>query len=99
MGPGIPVYAGMVIGENAREDDLVVNVCKKKQLTNMRASGSDGIVKLDTPRDFSLERYLEYIESDELLEVTPKSLRLRKKMLDHNARHRERKKLLDLAKS
>jgi GTP-binding protein len=99
VGPGIPVYAGMIVGENAREDDLVVNVCKKKQLTNMRASGSDGVVKLDTPRDFSLERFLEYIDRDELLEVTPKTLRMRKKMLDHNMRQRDRKKQLDLVKA
>jgi GTP-binding protein len=99
VGPGLPVYAGMIIGENAREDDLVVNVCKKKQLTNMRASGSDGVVRLDTPRDFSLERYLEYIESDELLEVTPKSLRMRKKVLDHNTRQREKRKQVELTKA
>jgi GTP-binding protein len=96
VAPGVPVYAGMIVGENAREDDLVVNVCKKKQLTNMRASGSDGTLRLDTPREFSLERYLEYIESDELLEITPKSLRMRKKILDHNIRIRDRKKKSDM---
>ncbi len=99
LAPGVPVYAGMIVGENAREDDLVVNVCKKKQLTNMRASGSDGTLRLDTPRDFSLERYLEYIEADELLEITPKSLRMRKKILDHNVRIRDRKKKSDLVAS
>jgi GTP-binding protein len=98
VGPGIPVYAGMVVGENARDEDLVVNVVKKKQLTNMRASGTEGLIKLDTPRDLSLEGFLEYIDRDELLEITPQSIRIRKKVLDHNMRQRERKKMLDMVR-
>jgi GTP-binding protein len=97
IAPGTPVYAGMIVGENAREDDLVVNVSKKKQLTNMRASGSEGAVRLDTPRDLSLEQYIEYIDRDELIEITPKSIRMRKKILDHNERQRQRKRQLDMA--
>lgn len=96
LGPGIEVYPGMIVGENAREDDLVANVCKKKHLTNMRASGSEGAVRLEAPVDLSLEQFIEFIGEDELLEVTPKSLRLRKKILDHTMRMRERKRKLDL---
>lgn len=88
IGPGIKVYAGMIVGENNREGDLVVNVCKGKKLTNTRAAGSDDAVKLAPPRIFSLEQSLEYISDDELLEITPKNLRLRKKILDHNERKR-----------
>ncbi len=95
--PGTPVYPGMIVGENSREDDLVVNVSKKKQLTNMRASGSEGAVRLDTPRSLSLEQFIEYIDRDELIEITPKSIRMRKKILDHNDRQRQRKRGLDLA--
>ena len=94
IGPGVPVYNGMIVGENARDEDIVANVCKKKALTNMRASGSEGAVQLDVPITFSLEQCIEYIEADELLEVTPKSLRLRKKILDHTTRLRERKRQL-----
>ncbi len=96
LGPGVEVYPGMIVGENAREDDMVANVCKKKHLTNMRASGSEGAVRLETPVDMSLEQYIEYIGEDELLEVTPKSLRLRKKILDHTMRMRDRKRKMDL---
>lgn len=85
---GIEVYAGMIIGEHSRENDLVVNACKGKKLTNMRASGSDDAVRLIPPRKFSLEQALEYVENDELLEITPVSLRMRKKYLDHNERKR-----------
>jgi len=85
---GIDVYSGMIIGEHSRENDLVVNPCKGKKLTNMRASGSDDAVRLIPPRKFSLEQALEYIENDELLEITPVSLRMRKKVLDHNERKR-----------
>ncbi len=81
IGAGVEVYEGMIIGEHNRDTDLVVNVCKTKKLTNIRASGSDDAVRLTPPRDFSLEQALEYIGDDELLEVTPKSLRLRKKLL------------------
>ena len=84
IAPGIDVYTGMIVGEHSRENDLVVNVCKGKKLTNMRASGSDDSVKLAPPKDFTLELALEYIEDDELVEITPESIRLRKKYLDEN---------------
>ena len=83
IAPGIDVYTGMIVGEHSRENDLVVNVCKGKKLTNMRASGSDDSVKLAPPKDFTLELALEYIEDDELVEITPESIRLRKKYSDH----------------
>ncbi len=89
IGPGVPVYAGMVVGETPKSEDISVNVCKKKQLTNMRASGSDEALRLTTPRQMSLEQCLEFLADDELLEVTPESLRLRKRLLDHAARMRE----------
>ncbi len=88
IGPGVDVYAGMVVGICNRNEDMSVNVCKKKQLTNMRASGSDEAIRLTPPRVFSLEQCLEYLADDELLEVTPKSLRIRKRILDHSARMR-----------
>ena len=88
IAPGIDVYTGMIVGEHSRENDLVVNVCKGKKLTNMRASGSDDSVKLAPPKDFTLELALEYIEDDELVEITPESIRLRKKYLDDNERKR-----------
>lgn len=83
---GLAVYTGMVVGENSREDDLVINVCKRKQLTNNRASGSDDAQKLITPTLMSLEQCLEFIAEDELVEVTPKSIRLRKKILNKSLR-------------
>ena len=89
IGPGVDVYAGMVVGICSRNEDMTVNVCKKKQLTNMRASGSDEALRLTTPRVFSLEQCLEFLADDELLEVTPKSLRIRKRELDHSARMRQ----------
>lgn len=92
LSPGIDVYEGMVVGENARDEDLQVNPCKAKHLTNMRASGSEGIIRLDTPRQMSLEQFIEFIEDDELLEVTPINLRIRKKILDTNLRIRARKR-------
>ena len=88
IGPGTPVYAGMVVGICSRNEDMTVNVCKKKQLTNMRASGSDEALRLTTPRVFSLEQCLEFLADDELLECTPKSLRIRKRELDHSTRMR-----------
>jgi GTP-binding protein len=88
IGPGEDVYAGMVIGENPRAEDIEVNVCKKKQLTNTRASGSDDALKLSPPRQLSLEQALDFIDTDELLEITPKSFRIRKKILDHTLRYR-----------
>lgn len=90
--PGTSVYEGMIIGENAREDDLSVNATRTKHLTNMRSSGSDGIVKLDTPRRLSLEQSIEFLEDDELMEVTPVSVRLRKKILDTTMRQRAKKR-------
>ena len=88
IGPGTPVYAGMVVGICSRNEDMTVNVCKRKQLTNMRASGSDDAIRLVTPRIFSLEQCLEFLADDELLECTPKSLRIRKRELDHAVRMR-----------
>ena len=88
IGPGTPVYAGMVVGMCSRNEDMNVNVCKKKQLTNMRAAGSDDALRLTSPRILSLEQCLEFMADDELLESTPKSLRIRKRQLDHAARMR-----------
>ena len=91
--PGTPVYEGMIVGENNRVEDLALNVCRTKKLTNMRAAGRDDNVKIAPPRIMSLEENLEYIEDDELLEVTPSSLRLRKRTLNEGERKRERKKV------
>ncbi|MBP6962258.1 translational GTPase TypA, partial [Candidatus Saccharibacteria bacterium] len=91
VGPTQVVYAGQIVGLNQRQDDLEVNICKEKHLTNMRSSSSDGIVQLTPYTQFSLEQCLDFIENDELLEVTPKTLRLRKKELDHNKRKRAAK--------
>ena len=88
IGPGVDVYAGMIVGVCNRNEDMSVNVCKKKQLTNMRAAGSDEAIRLAPPKILSLEQCLEYLADDELLEVTPKSLRMRKRILDHSARMR-----------
>ncbi len=89
IGPGTPVYAGMVVGICSRNEDMTVNVCKKKQLTNMRASGSDEALRLVSPKQYSLEQCLEFLADDELLECTPKSLRIRKRELDHALRMRQ----------
>ena len=89
VGPGVNVYEGMIVGENSREDDLVVNVCKTKHLTNNRASGSDEALKLITPTTLSLEQCMEFIADDELVELTPKSIRLRKKILSKELRMKE----------
>lgn len=88
IGPGEKVYAGMVIGQSGRPEDIELNVCKSKHLTNTRASGSDEALKLTPPKILSLEQALEFIDTDELLEVTPKSLRIRKKILDPTLRKR-----------
>ena len=88
IGPGTEVYEGMIVGENARSGDITVNVCKKKQLTNTRASGSDDALRLVPPLLMSLENFLEFLADDELLEVTPQSLRLRKMILDKTSRER-----------
>lgn len=87
-GPGTKVYTGMIIGENAKEGDLIVNCVKGKKLTNMRASGSDDAIMLTPPRTLSLEQALEFIENDELVEITPQNIRLRKKVLDETKRKR-----------
>ena len=86
IGAGVPVYGGMVIGECPKQEDITLNVCKRKQLTNTRAAGSDEALRLTPPRQMSLEQCLEFLADDELLEVTPKSLRLRKRILDHDKR-------------
>ena len=86
IGAGVDVYAGMVVGVSPKAEDIAVNVCKKKQLTNMRASGSDEALRLTPPRQMSLEQCLEFLGDDELLEVTPKNLRMRKSILDHEKR-------------
>ena len=88
IGPGTPVYAGMVVGVCSRNEDMTVNVCKRKQLTNMRAAGSDEATRLTPPKIMSLEQCLEFLADDELLECTPKSLRIRKRELDHSIRMR-----------
>ena len=88
--PAEHVYQGQIVGENNREDDMDVNPCKKKHVSNMRASGSDDTIRLVPPRVFSLEQALEYIKDDELVEVTPKSIRMRKTILDRVERGRAR---------
>ena len=88
IGPGTKVYSGMIVGQNGRGEDIELNVCKKKQLTNTRSSSADEALRLTPPRVLSLEQALEFIDTDELLEVTPKSLRIRKKILDPTLRKR-----------
>ncbi|MDH5253345.1 MAG: translational GTPase TypA, partial [Nitrospira sp.] len=91
LGPGVEVYRGMVVGENSRDEDLDVNVCKEKHLSNMRASGSDEALVLTPPREMTLEFALEYIRGDELVEITPKNLRLRKRLLNPDDRRKAKK--------
>jgi GTP-binding protein len=86
VGSGLEVYEGMIVGENARDADLDVNIVKEKKLTNMRASSADEAIRLVPPRLLNLEQALEFIRDDELVEVTPKSIRLRKKVLKQNQR-------------
>jgi GTP-binding protein len=86
VGPGEDCYEGMIVGENAKEGDMVVNVAKAKQLTNMRSSSADKGILLTPPVTFTLEEALEYIEDDELVEITPKNIRLRKRILNANDR-------------
>lgn len=88
IGPGEKVYAGMVVGQNGKSEDIELNVCKTKHLTNTRSSSADEALRLTPPRILSLEQALEFIDTDELLEVTPKSLRIRKKILDPTLRKR-----------
>jgi GTP-binding protein len=91
IGAGVDVYEGMVVGQHVREGDLDVNVCKRKHLTNMRSSTADEAIRLTPPVQMSLDRSLEYIGPDELVEVTPKTIRIRKKTLDKDLRRREEK--------
>ena len=93
IGAGIKVYEGMIVGENSRNEDIVVNVCKKKHVTNMRASGSDEALRLTPARVLSLEQALEFIADDELVEITPKNIRLRKRILDTELRAKYKSKL------
>lgn len=93
VNPVTEVYQGMIVGENRRAGDMEVNVAKKKHVTNMRASGSDEALRLEKPRQFSLEQALDYIQEDELLEITPSNIRLRKKLLDSNSRYQQKKSL------
>ena len=88
--PAEKIYEGQLVGENSREDDMDVNPCKKKHVSNMRASGSDDAIRLIPPQTFSLEQALEHINDDELVEVTPKSIRMRKKVLDRLERGKMR---------
>jgi GTP-binding protein len=90
---GDPIYTGMIIGENNRQDDIVVNITKEKKLTNMRASGSDDKMRIIPKITFSLEEAMEYIQGDEYVEITPKSIRLRKVLLDETERKRNEKKV------
>jgi len=96
-GPGVPVYTGMIVGENSREGDLIVNPCKRKHLTNMRAAGAEDLSRLTPPRNMSLEDCMEFIADDELVEVTPKNIRLRKRLRSAGERKRERSKAEALA--
>jgi GTP-binding protein len=93
IGPGVPVYEGMIVGECPRDEDIVVNICKKKHVTNMRASGSDDALRLVPPRLMSLEQCLEFLSDDELVEVTPKTIRLRKRVLSTEQRAKLRSKV------
>jgi GTP-binding protein len=93
VGVGVEVYEGMIVGKHIRDTDLDVNVCKMKQLTNMRSSTSDIAVRLTPPTEMSLDRAIEYIGPDELVEVTPKNIRMRKRILDVNLRRRAEKSL------
>ena len=88
ISPGEKVYAGMIVGQTGRSEDIEVNVCKKKQLTNTRSSGADEALRLVPPRILSMEQALDFIDTDELLEVTPTHLRIRKKILDPTLRKR-----------
>ncbi|MBR2295586.1 MAG: translational GTPase TypA [Clostridiales bacterium] len=92
IGPGTPVYEGMIVGINPKPEDITVNVCKKKHVTNMRAAGSDDAMRLTPPLNYSLEQCLEFVEDDELCEVTPKNIRLRKKILNTDLRMKDRAK-------
>ncbi|MDE2511998.1 MAG: translational GTPase TypA, partial [Elusimicrobia bacterium] len=92
LGPGVEVYEGMIVGTNSRQNDMIVNPCKAKALTNMRSKATDDAVQLEPPKILSLEQALEFIDEDELLEVTPTSIRLRKKVLNPSLRKRSEEK-------
>jgi GTP-binding protein len=92
IGGGVPIYEGMIIGENSRENDMEINALRAKQLTNVRASGKDEAIRLSPPKLMTLEQAIAYIQDDERVEVTPKSIRLRKAFLDPNDRKREERK-------
>src|SRR5690606_37630962 len=93
VGPGVEVYEGMVVGENARGQDISVNVCKKKHLTNIRAARGDMEIRLTPPRQMSLDEAIEYLADDELLEITPESYRIRKRLLNTEERGKQVKKI------
>ena len=93
--PGTPVYEGMVVGVSPKAEDISVNVCKRKHMTNMRASGSDDALRLEPPRLMSLEESMEFLGDDELLEVTPKSIRIRKKTLNTEQRLKKKARGLE----
>lgn len=97
ISPGQSVYEGMIVGENTRELDIDINPCKAKHVSNMRTSASDEAIRLVPPRILSLEQALEYINDDEMVEVTPQNIRLRKTVLDHTARGRARKNAIKAA--
>jgi GTP-binding protein len=96
IGPGVDVYEGMVVGETQRPDDLTVNICKKKHLTNMRSSNKDIEIRLTPPQQMSLDQAIEYLNEDELLEVTPSNFRIRKKILNTEERGKQTKKAKEL---
>jgi len=91
ISPGLNVYAGQIIGQSAKNEDVSINVCKRKHLTNFRAAGSEDALRLTPPITMSMEQALEFIADDELLEITPKSLRIRKRELSHDQRMKKRK--------
>jgi GTP-binding protein len=98
VGPGEPVYGGMIVGESARPGDMEVNVCKEKKLTNIRAAAADESIRLEPPREINLELALEFINDDELIEVTPDAIRLRKRALDPSARKKAMRQAAALAR-
>ncbi len=91
VAPGEPIYEGMIVGEHCKDDDITVNLCREKKLTNVRAAGSDKNILLSPPRVMSIEEALEYIEEDELLEITPGNYRLRKRVLNAKLRRKDRR--------
>ena len=92
IGAGVEVYEGMIIGINSRNEDIAINACKEKHLTNTRSSGADDALRLVPPLQLSLEKAIEFIDEDELVEITPKNIRLRKKILDTKTRERQARK-------